>query len=284
MASCSVCGKELSFFAMLGAIRTKRCFECDTYYNQTQKECFATFEQMFTDGGITQGQEQALYQHFAAIRMPQDLAQPVIDRLRYLRTLSEIRWGNIPKIATDIHLNSDEMAHFSMPTTYYKPNKRVKVVPGRFVGTNQKLYFLSFTGSDSMTIDWNNVSKVEMTHISLQNRGAAPAIYITTSKGSGGGTYTVPDPLYTKIMIDALVRIWKRQLVLFREQKVHGTIPAHIKNAVFQRDGGQCIQCGYVGPYIEYDHVVPRSKGGQNTVDNIQLLCRMCNLKKGDRL
>jgi hypothetical protein len=33
--------------------------------------------------------------------------------------------------------------------------------------------------------------------------------------------------------------------------------------------------------HIEYDHIIPRSKGGPNTVENIQILCRMCNLKKG---
>ena len=69
-----------------------------------------------------------------------------------------------------------------------------------------------------------------------------------------------------------------------KEQATHGSIPDHVNAAVHHRDKGTCVQCSYEGPYIEYDHRIPRSKGGQNTVDNIQLLCRMCNLKKGDRL
>lgn len=104
------------------------------------------------------------------------------------------------------------------------------------------------------------------------------------AKGAGGGYYSVPDSLYTKTIIDTLVRLWKRQLVLYKEQNTHGEIPQHIKNAVFQRDRGMCVQCGYFGEYIEYDHILPRSKGGANTVDNLQLLCRGCNLKKGDRI
>jgi 5-methylcytosine-specific restriction endonuclease McrA len=104
------------------------------------------------------------------------------------------------------------------------------------------------------------------------------------SKGSGGGTYTVNDSLYTKVIMDTLVRLWKRQLVIYQEQKTHGAILEHVKAAVFHRDKGTCRQCGYTGEYIEYDHIIPRSKGGQNTVDNIQLLCRKCNLRKGDRL
>ena len=31
------------------------------------------------------------------------------------------------------------------------------------------------------------------------------------------------------------------------------------------------------------DHVVPWSKGGHTTPDNLQMLCRDCNLKKGDK-
>lgn len=111
-----------------------------------------------------------------------------------------------------------------------------------------------------------------------------PALHIAVTKGSGGGNYNVPDRLYTKTMIDTLVRLWKRQLVIYAETKTYGSIPEHVKAEVFKRDGGKCVQCGYMGEYIEYDHKHPRSKGGQNTVENIQLLCRSCNLKKGNRI
>jgi 5-methylcytosine-specific restriction endonuclease McrA len=35
---------------------------------------------------------------------------------------------------------------------------------------------------------------------------------------------------------------------------------------------------------LEFDHVIPHAKGGSNTDNNIQLLCRGCNLKKSDRI
>jgi hypothetical protein len=231
--------------------------------------------------------------------MPSDLGQSVIQQLQYLCNLSEIRWGNVPIIRTDIHLDSDEHAHFEMPATYHKPTKQVRLVPGRLIGTNKKLYFFSNVGNDSMTIDWNNIGKVEDTFIvenmtqKIKSSGrtitrtyqtSERGVRLTVSKGSGGGAYIVPDPFYTKIIIDTLVRLWKRQLVIYQEQKTHGAISQHIRSAVFKRDGGKCVQCGYIGEYIEYDHIIPRSKGGPNTVENIQLLCRKCNLRKGDRL
>jgi hypothetical protein len=257
-------------------------------FEMLQRKLLADVDISFKENTLTADREQAFYRTIQNEKMPSGFAQPITSRLQYLRNLSEIRWGNIPRIGVDIHLDSDEYAHFDLPTTYYKPNKKEKIIPGRIIGTNKKLYFLSESGNDSTTLDWNNIVKVEerTRQIYLQNGeiSVVPTIHVSVSKGSGGGSYRVQDSFYSKILIDTLVRLWKRQLVLYKEQNTHGPVPEHVKKVVFQRDKGTCVQCGYQGPYIEYDHIVPRSKGGPNTVENIQLLCRMCNLKKGDRL
>ena len=52
---------------------------------------------------------------------------------------------------------------------------------------------------------------------------------------------------------------------------------------VWQRDGGACRNCGSTSN-LHFDHVIPRSWGGASTADNVQLLCRNCNLKKGASL
>ena len=56
-----------------------------------------------------------------------------------------------------------------------------------------------------------------------------------------------------------------------------------VKNIVWTRDGGQCVECGATD-YLEYDHIIPFSKGGSNSEKNIQLLCRRCNLNKRNRI
>jgi hypothetical protein len=53
-----------------------------------------------------------------------------------------------------------------------------------------------------------------------------------------------------------------------------------VKMFVWKRDGGRCIKCGSQ-ENLEYDHIVPISKGGSNTTRNIQLLCEKCNRSKG---
>jgi HNH endonuclease len=57
-------------------------------------------------------------------------------------------------------------------------------------------------------------------------------------------------------------------------------IPQNVKIAVSARDGGRCRQCGSTHE-LHFDHVIPLSRGGTNSVANIQLLCGVCNRAKG---
>ncbi|RYZ88124.1 MAG: HNH endonuclease, partial [Proteobacteria bacterium] len=81
--------------------------------------------------------------------------------------------------------------------------------------------------------------------------------------------------------LSTLVQMDKHLLVKQTPGSRH--IPASVKTAVWQRDGGKCVDCGSNYP-IEYDHDIPLSKGGSNTVGNIRILCRRCNLAKGNRV
>lgn len=60
-------------------------------------------------------------------------------------------------------------------------------------------------------------------------------------------------------------------------------VPVSVKREVFERDNGQCVECGST-EYLEYDHIIPFSKGGSNTVRNIQILCEKCNRSKYDKI
>ena len=60
-------------------------------------------------------------------------------------------------------------------------------------------------------------------------------------------------------------------------------IPEDVKELVWRRDGGKCIECGNK-ERLEFDHIIPFSKGGSNTARNIQLLCERCNRSKKDKI
>jgi hypothetical protein len=56
-----------------------------------------------------------------------------------------------------------------------------------------------------------------------------------------------------------------------------------IKDQVWNRDGGKCVECGS-NEKIEFDHIIPFSKGGSNTYRNLQILCEKCNRSKSDKI
>ena len=54
------------------------------------------------------------------------------------------------------------------------------------------------------------------------------------------------------------------------------------RRAVFARDDWKCQYCS--SPAENLDHVVPRSKGGEHTWENVVAACRRCNSKKENRM
>lgn len=54
------------------------------------------------------------------------------------------------------------------------------------------------------------------------------------------------------------------------------------RRAIFLRDNHRCQYCGAAAENI--DHVVPRSRGGTHSWDNVVAACRPCNARKEDRL
>ena len=52
---------------------------------------------------------------------------------------------------------------------------------------------------------------------------------------------------------------------------------------LMERDGSRCVYCGSsTGPF-EVDHVLPLSKGGESTPENLAIACRPCNRSKGSK-
>ena len=62
--------------------------------------------------------------------------------------------------------------------------------------------------------------------------------------------------------------------------------PAFTRFNVFLRDRFECQYCGDGFPTqdLTFDHVIPRSKGGRTTWENVVTACSCCNLRKGSRL
>ncbi len=72
--------------------------------------------------------------------------------------------------------------------------------------------------------------------------------------------------------------------LLFYDRVPRQTLRFNRRN-LFARDGNHCQYCGKTFPTSELslDHVVPRSRGGDTTWENVVCSCVACNVRKGGR-
>jgi 5-methylcytosine-specific restriction endonuclease McrA len=76
-------------------------------------------------------------------------------------------------------------------------------------------------------------------------------------------------PEHIRLTITNPERLWK--------------VPPVNRREVLKRDHHVCQYCGSTR-HLTLDHLIPRSKGGTHTWDNVVTACTTCNSKKGDRL
>ena len=54
------------------------------------------------------------------------------------------------------------------------------------------------------------------------------------------------------------------------------------RNLIMKRDGYKCLYCGAT-ENLTLDHIMPQSRGGENSWENLVTCCGSCNVKKGNR-
>ena len=67
---------------------------------------------------------------------------------------------------------------------------------------------------------------------------------------------------------------------------IDAPVPYHQnKHVLFGQQEGRCNGCRSEFPFrvLEVDHIITRGGGGQDNIENLQLLCAHCNRVKGDR-
>lgn len=75
-------------------------------------------------------------------------------------------------------------------------------------------------------------------------------------------------PAHIRLTINGSERVWK--------------LPPVNRREVLRRDRHACQYCGST-KHLTLDHVIPRSKGGKHTWDNVVTACEGCNSRKSDR-
>lgn len=74
----------------------------------------------------------------------------------------------------------------------------------------------------------------------------------------------------------SVIRLKKFSKIPFRRVELN-------KKNIHKRDGNRCVYCGG-SENLTIDHVIPKSRGGQHTWDNLVTACMKCNNKKDNYL
>jgi 5-methylcytosine-specific restriction endonuclease McrA len=87
---------------------------------------------------------------------------------------------------------------------------------------------------------------------------------------------------YDTVIHSPSVEILLPSVVSLKSYVAQDRAPAFTRFNLFLRDGFSCQYCGR-GEDLTFDHLLPRSRGGRTTWENILTACASCNLAKGGK-
>lgn len=231
-----------------------------------------------SDGVISDQETTTLDWLLTRFQLPDDFRRYARAEIRELKLFTEIAYGRLPTVAPPgLELRAGELAHFHGQATYLltkqlRDGPRIERLDGDVVITDSRLIFTSPLKSHALNL--RNVVQTDWNRSGVEVRG--------TAKGAGIYNFGAQHRLAYAILRCAVGRA-NQTITQTVEGGVGRHVPRDVRQRVWQRYGGRCAECRS-DQYLEFDHIIPVAKGGSGTDNNIQLLCRGCNLKKSDHI
>lgn len=230
-----------------------------------------------SDGQLTDHEDATLMWLLNNLGLPADFRRYVDAEVSLLRTLTNIQRGRLQSIPVPfgIEIRAGEIVYLHSPATLrlvrmLKSGTQQDDHQGTLTLTDNRLMFASVTKSRSFSY-----RKI------VSHRGGLNWIEMQI-EGKPAETIFLPQPSPIPYALFQSVVAMANQT---KVAQVAGTssrhIPRDVRQRVWQSYGGRCAECS-AEDYLEFDHIIPVAKGGNNADPNIQLLCRRCNLKKSD--
>lgn len=232
------------------------------------------FYNVIQDGEVTEEEERLLQWLEREFGLSDHVDVRVCKmELDQIKRLAAVRNGQLPSMQTSKLLESGEICHWYGPCTFqWSTATQTKSASGEMIVTSERVIFASPTKS----FDFSPSKIVDI-------RLFSDVLEVQSSGRHGAGHYFVNDPRMLEAVLVGVAR--KHKYILSENFSSNQTrhIPESVRREVWTRDGGKCVRCG-ARQYLEFDHIIPHAKGGANTVNNVQLLCRKCNNFKKDRI
>ncbi len=232
-----------------------------------------------SDERISESEERLLLDMLERFSPRPAFMKYVRDEVGFVRSLTRIAEGHLPSIAAppNIGLRAGEIAHFHGPvqyeqTRFLKNGPEIRTYKGWGTITDDRFIF----GSEERPFFFGLRSIISVECNSSQ------AMVQASGKGTGKYIFLKNGVLGTRILVCAVGKA-NQTIVSRHSEAPNRHIPRVVRQRVWQIYGGRCVDCG-ASDYLEYDHIIPVSRGGSNHENNIQLLCRACNLKKSNSI
>ncbi|MBI1900053.1 MAG: HNH endonuclease [Planctomycetia bacterium] len=231
------------------------------------------------DGILTTEERANLEWLLSEFSLPAHTIAYVRSEIDQLQLFTDIAQGRLPTwgYPTGFEFRAGEIVHLVAHAEYHRVRqsqrgRRVDVHNGMLVVTDNRMMYSSPT--TAFALSHSKVLGIIEYRDCVEIR----------SGGKSAGFYYFPEnkrlaaAIYSTAIGRANQRIVERQV-----EGISRNIPRDVRQRVWQRYGGRCAECGS-DQYLEFDHVVPVSRGGSNSDANVQLLCRRCNLAKSDNI
>lgn len=203
------------------------------------------------------------------------MTHEIEERLRRITDLEKIKRGDVSPIRpSGFVANNSEIVWFHLRNVQVASlSKEHMRHHGELFVTSERIVFKSAEKPINIPI-----SAV----IGLESKPTCLYISAKTKKNSCV-LHAKNDADIMEAHVDHAINRFHRRLDLRHSASDNRRIPQSTRNAVWSRCGGQCVDCEST-QYLEFDHIIPFSRGGSNSENNLQILCRACNLAKRDRI
>jgi hypothetical protein len=232
-----------------------------------------------SDGSVSQQELNVMNWLLANLSLPDLFARYVREEIEQILSLQKIENGILPSLTMPhgMEYKSGEIVHWSGGATWretraLKNGPRTDSFSGILVLTDNRLVFSSQLKSHS--ISYRKI-------VSHRGGGNWAEVQVQ-NKPFCQYHLAQPSPTFYPILRTAIAMA-NQTKVAKQSEEYSRHIPREVRQRVWQKYGGQCAECASTS-YLEFDHIIPHARGGSNGDNNIQLLCRMCNLKKSDMI
>lgn len=264
--------KEIDNFCIKHGLDKKKLFKQSS--SLINNFLHFTLTNAIADQVVTQSEKDLITRLCDYFKPDQNIINEINSTIQRVNHIAKIKKGDIVPIQThEIVVKNSEIVYFHIKNvTLIIQRKNKEYYSGDFFITSERLVFKS---EKSKNILISNI-------ISYENN--KQNVLISSKVANQSCVFYVGEHSdLVEAYIDQSVKRFHRQLNLRQTASDTRYIPQEVRSAVWQRCNGKCVECGSTS-YLEFDHIIPVSKGGSNSENNIQLLCRACNLNKSDRI